>query len=256
MAIIYISLFIIGTFFGSFYCCIANRLSKNESIIKPGSHCENCNHRLTWYELIPIFSFLIQGGKCRKCKIKLSYEYIIAEVFTGLLFMLAFAMYGFTYNTLTMIILFSLIVIIYISDFKYLVILDEVLIPAIILLITILFFQYDINFVLHSLLRGVCIFGVLLMVKFLGDKAFKQESLGWGDVKLSFIAGLLLGFKLGLVYLFVAAFIALPYGLVLRLLKKDMLMPFGPFLMTSICIVYIFSSQINYVLSQLFGGLI
>ena len=100
------------------------------------------------------------------------------------------------------------------------------------------------------------IFGVLLMVKFLGDKAFKQESLGWGDVKLSFIAGLLLGFKLGLVYLFVAAFIALPYGLVLRLLKKDMLMPFGPFLMTSICIVYIFSSQINYVLSQLFGGLI
>ena len=256
MAIIYISLFIIGTFLGSFYCCIANRLSKNESIIKPGSHCENCNHRLTWYELIPIFSFLIQGGKCRKCKIKLSYEYIIVEIATGLLFMLSFAIYGVTYNTLTMLILSSLLVLIYISDFKYLVILDEVLIASIILLLAILFFQYDFNFVLHSVVRGISIFGALLIIKFLGDKGFKQESLGWGDVKLSFIAGLLLGFKLGLVYIFIAAFIALPYGLVLRLLKKDMLMPFGPFLITSLYLVFIFNEQINMMLSYLFGGLI
>ena len=90
MAIIYISLFIIGTFFGSFYCCIANRLSKNESIVTPGSHCENCNHRLTWYELIPSFSFIIQGGKCRKCKIKLSPEYLIVEIVTGLFLLNSF----------------------------------------------------------------------------------------------------------------------------------------------------------------------
>ena len=89
MVIILLSLFIIGTFFGSFYCCIANRLSKNESIIRPGSHCENCNHRLTWYELIPVFSYIFLGGKCSKCKIKLSKEYLIAELATGLLFALS-----------------------------------------------------------------------------------------------------------------------------------------------------------------------
>lgn len=254
MAIIYISLFIIGSLFGSFYCCTANRLSKNESIVTPGSHCENCNHRLTWYELIPIFSFIIQGGKCRKCKIKLSYEYLIVEIVTGLLFMLSFAIYQFSYSTLTMIVLSSLLIITYISDFKYMVILDEVLIPGIILLIVILFFQYNVNFVLQSLLRGLAIFGLLLVIKLLGDKVYKQESLGWGDVKLSFIAGLLLGFKLGLVYLFVGALIALPYGLLLRVLKKDMLMPFGPFLITSLYLVFIFSPYINRLLSVLLGG--
>jgi prepilin signal peptidase PulO-like enzyme (type II secretory pathway) len=254
MAIIYISLFIIGSLFGSFYCCIANRLSKNESIVTPGSHCENCNHRLTWYELIPIFSFIIQGGKCRKCKIKLSYEYLIVEIVTGLLFMLSFAIYQFSYSTLTMIVLSSLLIITYISDFKYMVILDEVLIPGIILLIVILFFQYNANFVLQSLLRGLVIFGLLLVIKLIGDKVYKQESLGWGDVKLSFIAGLLLGFKLGLVYLFVGALIALPYGLILRLIQNDILMPFGPFLITSLYLVFIFSPYINRLLSILLGG--
>lgn len=254
MAIIYISLFIIGSLFGSFYCCLANRLSKNESIVTPGSHCENCNHRLTWYELIPIFSFIIQGGKCRKCKIKLSYEYLIVEIVTGLLFMLSFAIYQFSYSTLIMIVLSSLLIITYISDFKYMVILDEVLIPGIILLIVILFFQYNVNFVLQSLLRGLVIFGLLLVIKLIGDKVYKQESLGWGDVKLSFIAGLLLGFKLGLVYLFVGALIALPYGLVLRLIKKDIIMPFGPFLITSLYLVFIFSPYINRLLSILLGG--
>ena len=63
MDIIGIELFIIGLFFGSFFDCIANRLSKGESIIKPGSHCENCKHKLSWYELIPVFSFIFQKGR-------------------------------------------------------------------------------------------------------------------------------------------------------------------------------------------------
>jgi prepilin signal peptidase PulO-like enzyme (type II secretory pathway) len=61
MDIIGIELFIIGIFLGSFFDCIANRLSKGESIIKPGSHCENCKHKLSWYELIPVFSYIFQG---------------------------------------------------------------------------------------------------------------------------------------------------------------------------------------------------
>ena len=152
-----------------------------------------------------------------------------------------------------MIILSSLLVTIFISDFKYMIILDEILIPAAIMLVVILFFQYDIYFVLWSLLKGLIIFVILLVVKLLGDKAYKQESLGWGDVKLSFIAGLLLGFKLGLVYLFVGAFIALPYGIILRLLKKEGIMPFGPFLITSLSIIFIFSSTFNYILNLLLG---
>ena len=253
MVIMLLLLFIVGTFFGSFYTCIANRLSKNESIIKPGSHCENCNHRLTWYELIPVFSFIIQGGKCRKCKIKLSYEYLITEIVTGILFAFSFYIYEFSYQTLIMIILSSLMVTVFISDFKYLIILDEVLIPSIILSIIVLYFIGGFELILSSLIRGVVLFIVLLIIKLLGDKVFKQESLGWGDVKLSFLAGLLLGFKLGLVYLFLGALIALPYGIISKHFKKEALMPFGPFLMISLYVIYTIPSWFNMILQVLIG---
>ena len=75
--LISIYLFIIGTIFGSFYTVVGSRRPVNESIIKPGSHCTTCNHFLKWYELIPIISWVIQGGKCRKCKTKLSLIYPI-----------------------------------------------------------------------------------------------------------------------------------------------------------------------------------
>lgn len=253
MVIILLSLFIIGTFFGSFYCCIANRLSKNESIIRPGSHCENCNHRLTWYELIPVFSYIFLGGKCSKCKIKLSKEYLIAELATGFLFALSFYIFEFSYQTLIMIVLSSLLVTIYISDFKYMLILNEILIPSIILILIIFGIFTSVEFLLNSLVRGLILYLLLLVIKLVGDKAFKTESLGWGDVNLSFVAGLVLGFKLGLVYLFIGALIALPFGLYLRLSKKDLLMPFGPFLVTSMYIIYANSHVFNSIISLLLG---
>ena len=247
-------IFIIGLFFGSFYNCVANRLSRNESIINPGSHCENCNHKLTWYELIPVFSFIIQCGKCRKCKIKLPLEYILSEIFTGLLFALSYYIYGISYDTLICIVLSSLLIMVFISDFKYMVILDEVLVPAFVSIVVILFLQHGITFVLWSLLKGLCLFVFLLVIKLFGDRAFEQESLGWGDVKLSFLAGTLLGVKIGLVYLFIGALIALPYGIITRILKKDVLMPFGPFLVTSLYILFLFHSVVNIILNVLIGG--
>ena len=254
MVTILLVLFIIGTFFGSFYCCISNRLSKNESIIRPGSHCENCNHRLTWYELIPVFSYIFLGGKCSKCKIRLSKEYLITEIITGLLFALCFYFFGISYKTLSLILLSSLLVTTFISDFKYMIILDEVLIPITIGLIIVMFFEFNYIFVIKMILRGLTTFTLFLIIKLLGDKAFKQESLGWGDVKLSFIAGLMLGFRLSLVYMFLAAFIALPYGIILRKYKEEVLMPFGPFLALSLGIVYVLSPMLNNLLNILIGG--
>lgn len=254
MTFLTIVMFLIGSFFGSFYCCIANRLSKNQSIIKPGSHCENCNHRLTWYELIPIFSYIIQGGKCRKCKIKLSKEYIIVEIVTGLLFAGSFYAFQFSYLTISMILLSSLLVITFISDFKYMVILDEVLVPVAIGLMIVMYFEYGYIFLLKMILRGISVFMFFLVIKLIGDRVFKQESLGWGDIKLSYIAGLMLGFKLSLVYMFLGALIALPYGIILRKVKEEMLLPFGPFLALSLWLIYAFSPVFNYLLNILLGG--
>ena len=96
----YIFLFIVGIIFGSFYNVVADRLPNNESIIKPRSHCPNCNHVLKWYELIPLISFIIQRGKCRKCYYKMSIWYFLSELLTGLLFCLSYYLFGFSYITL------------------------------------------------------------------------------------------------------------------------------------------------------------
>ena len=175
---IYIYLFILGTIFGSFYTVIGLRRPVNESIIKPRSHCENCQHFLKWYELIPLFSYIIQKGKCRYCGEKISVIYPLIELLTGSLFSLSYFIYGFTFNTLISLFLVSLLVIIYVSDFKYFIILDGPLIILGILILGTKFLLGGIESVLTSILAGVLLMGVMFAIKFLGDRIFKRESLG------------------------------------------------------------------------------
>ncbi|MFV0558734.1 MAG: prepilin peptidase [Enterococcus sp.] len=78
--------FILGTLFGSFFCLVAQRVPQNRSILFPASHCDFCQHPLTWVEKIPIFSILWQKFRCRNCQHKLSVHYLLAEITCGLLF--------------------------------------------------------------------------------------------------------------------------------------------------------------------------
>lgn len=245
MNIIYIIyMFVIGTIMGSFFNVIGHRLSKNESAIKPRSHCEFCGHILAWYELIPIISFLIQGGKCRKCRAKLSWWYPLIEIITGLFFMSCYLYYGFTYDLLLALIISSVLIITCISDFNYLVILDEVLVVSSLAALVVIFLKEGFNGLIISLLSGLLMFFFMLMVKIVGDKAFKRESLGGGDIKLSLFIGLVLGYKLSFINLVLASFLALPVAFYYLIKLKDREVPFGPFLIISTFIIYIFSTQI------------
>lgn len=245
MNIIYIIyMFVIGTIMGSFFNVIGHRLSKNESAIKPRSHCEFCGHTLAWYELIPIVSFLIQGGKCRKCRSKLSWWYPLIEIITGLFFVGCYLYYGFTYDLLLALIISSVLIITCISDFNYLVILDEVLVVSSLAALVVIFLKDGFNGLIISLLSGLLMFFFMLMVKIVGDKAFKRESLGGGDIKLSLFIGLVLGYKLSFINLVLASFLALPVAFYYLVKLKDREVPFGPFLIISTFIIYIFSTQI------------
>ena len=239
-----IYMFIMGTIMGSFFNVIGHRLSKNESAIKPRSHCEFCGHILAWYELIPIISFLIQGGKCRKCRAKLSWWYPLIEIITGLFFVGCYLYYGFTYDLLLALIISSVLIITCISDFNYLVILDEVLLVSSLAALVFIFLKEGFNGLIISLLSGLLMFFFMLMVKIVGDKAFKRESLGGGDIKLSLFIGLVLGYKLSFINLVLASFLALPVAFYYLVKLKDREVPFGPFLIISTFIIYIFSTQI------------
>ena len=179
--------FIFGSIMGSFYHVIATRLSNGLSIVKPASHCEKCKHVLKWYELIPLISYIIQGGKCRECKTKLPISYLLMEICTGILFAVCYHVFDTPLEIAIAIIFISSLIIIIISDIEYMIILDEVLIFAIatIIILDII----DIGFYETSIkiLCGVGAFVTMLLIKKLGDLMFKQESLGGGDIKLMFL---------------------------------------------------------------------
>lgn len=242
--IIAIYIFIIGTIMGSFFNVVAHRLSNNESIIKPGSHCESCQHLLKWYELIPIISFLIQGGRCRQCHTKLSWWYPLIEIITGLFYLFSYLYFGLSPDFFISLVISSVLVITCITDFNYLIILDEPLVIGSILIIIITLITSGLVDTLIAILSGLLLFFFMLLVKILGDKTFKRESLGGGDIKLSFFIGLSLGYKLAFVNLVLASFLTLPIAFYYLVKYKDREVPFGPFLIISNFIIFVLASPI------------
>ena len=233
-----IFIFIIGLVLGSFYNVIGMRLPLNKSIIKPGSHCLKCNHFLSWYENIPIISYLFLIGKCRKCKNKITLMYPAMELLTGLLFLFCYLIFGINEYFFISIIIASLLVVVFITDALYMVILDEaIIISGLLIFITTLIYS-GIAPAFIMLRDGVVIFALLYLIMLFGNYLFKKESLGGGDIKLSFIAGMVLGPFMGIFYLVLASFLALPYALYLNAKKKNIL-PFGPFLATSLLYCYL-----------------
>ena len=245
--------FIFGSIMGSFYHVIATRLSKGKSIIIPASHCEKCNHQLKWYELIPIISYIIQGGKCRHCKEKLPLSYLLMEICTGILFAVCYHVFGFTLELISSIIFVSSLIIIIISDIEYMIILDEVLIFAVFGIIIIDIVDVGLYETSLRVLAGLGSFATMYLVKKVGDIMFKQESLGGGDIKLMFLIGLVIGYPMAICNIFFATFIAFPIALLLLIFKKDNIIPFGPFLSMSGIILYIwgltFSDIITFLIS-------
>lgn len=246
-------LFLIGAVLGSFYGVVGSRLPKGESIIKPRSHCEKCNHELAWYELIPILSYFLQKGKCRECKEKLSIFYPIIELSTGILFLSAYLTFGFGYEFFISIILSSLLIIIFISDIKYMIILDSPLVISAILIFILKWVYFGIGPSLISLLEGLFSFLTMYGVGCLGNVLFKRESLGGGDIKLSFLFGQTLGYQMGIVAFVLSTFLALPYAFACLFMKNNHEVPFGPFLVSALWIVFHFYDKFAILVEVLIG---
>lgn len=251
MLAIFLSFFMLGAIFGSFYYVVAYRIPKGESIIYPGSHCPNCNHRLGSLELIPIFSFLLQKGKCKKCKCKISWFYPLFEIVCGLLFGIAFLSFGFDFELIIALTFISMILIIMLSDYYYMIIPDGVLIFFASMIFIEMIFINGISFALIRLLNGVIAFLVMFLIKMLGDFLFKKESMGGGDIKLLFVFGLMMGWEMSIVSIFIASIIGLPISLILLKKNNDHVLPFGPYLGIASLIIVLTHLDIDFVIDIL-----
>lgn len=236
--------FIIGAIFGSFYHVVATRLAKGESIIYPGSHCTKCNHKLKWYENIPLVSYLMLRGKCSNCKTSITPSYFIVELVTAMLFAVCYHCFGLSFKLVISLIFISSLIIVIVSDIEYMIILDEVLMLASLVIVILDIVFLGMNKAALQIYGGVGAFVSMYTLKILGDKMFKKESLGGGDIKLMFLVGLVLNFPLSICTIFLATFIAFPVAIFILITNKDNIIPFGPFLSMSAILILI--SKINF----------
>ena len=248
---IIVTLFIIGTIFGSFYNVVGYRIPKGESILYPSSHCTKCNHKLKAFELIPILSFVFLGGKCHSCKTKISFFYPIFEFLTGIAFSISYVVFGFSFECLYSIVFLSMLIIIIISDYQTMIIPDSILLFFSLILAFIKYFMNGLESVGISLLHALAAFIFMLLLKLLGDFLFKKESMGGGDIKLLAVFGFVLGFPLSLVSVFLSAFIALPISLILLKVNKSHEIPFGPFLAIAAIIIFLSKIDISFIINLL-----
>ncbi len=249
-----IMVFIIGLVFGSFYNVVGYRLPNGMSIVFPQSHCPNCNHKLKFYELIPVISYIFLLGKCKKCKKRISFSYPFFEILTGVLFLLSYLVFGINVKFFISITFISILIIISISDIKYYIIPDEVLIVGSIIIIIELIINSLImdvsliNGVVMPILNGLGSFALLYLFKVFGDAVFQRESLGGGDIKLLFVIGLVLGFDMSIVIIFIASFIALPLSVISLIKNDNNILPFGPYLSVASIIVLLTNLNLDMIL--------
>jgi len=232
--------FIVGTVFGSFFGVVGGRLPEKKSIVYPRSNCNYCSHTLKWYELIPIFSYIIQRGKCRNCKRSISIFYPIIELASGLLFALSYFCFGFSKELIIALLIVSFLVIVIVSDVTYLIIPDEVTLFFSIAIILVKLFFFGFNDFFFSLLSGALLFSLMYCIMLLGNKIFKKETLGGADIKLMFFVGLVVSPVLGLFDIFLSSFLALPVSLFSLIKNKDSVIPYGPFILMALFLIYCF----------------
>lgn len=225
---------------GSFYNVVGFRLSNGESIVKPRSHCTKCGHVLSFYELIPIFSYLFLRGKCKKCKNKISIFYPVMELFCGILFAVSYYSFGFSYDLLLSIALSSLFIIVAVSDLNYYIIPDQVNFFFAIAIFIINIVRLGFLEACKYALFGLIIFLLMYLIMIIGKFVFKEECLGGGDVKLLFVLGMTCPLVLSLFGIALSSFIALPISLIIYISNKDKKIPFGPFLVGGFLIILLF----------------
>ncbi|MFC2140146.1 prepilin peptidase [Candidatus Auribacterota bacterium] len=266
MNILFISIiiFLFGSIVGSFLNVCIHRLPINESIVSPRSHCPKCKNLITWYDNIPLFSYLYLKGKCRHCENNIPFRYFLVELLNGILYLSIFHLF-FPYNILLVLSYFiftSLLIVATFVDFKYFIIPDSISIGGTVagLLLSLICPQLMQQTAiwpsfLRSFFSGLICSGLLLFIAISATFFLKKEAMGMGDVKLLAMIGTFIGWKLGLFSILLASFIGSFVGIALILgkgFKWQSQIPFGPYLSLGALISLFFGEKmINFYLDLL-----
>lgn len=243
-----------GLLIGSFLNVIIYRLPRNESLIRPGSHCTSCGYSIRWYQNIPILSYLLLRGKCSGCGIRISLRYPVVEALTALLFLAVYHKFGLGVHLLIRDFPFvCLLVVICFIDLDHRIIPDRLSLSGLVLgLITALFLP-GFHFI-DSVVGAVFGFLVFYVPAFLYLKLRGRMGLGGGDIKFLAMLGAFIGVFGVLTTVLISSVLGSVIGIVLGVIQKNsketqsdsasvlkLSIPFGPFLVIGALYTYLLS---------------
>lgn len=252
MVSLYVFIFIVGICVGSFLNVLVFRLDRKSGIWTGRSECPHCSKKISPLDLIPVLSYLILAGRCRNCHSKISPIYPIVEILTGLVF-LTFSFQGnfiFDWNYFYYLALLSSLVSLVFFDYLYLILPDKVIFPFIGLAIIrniLLAKNSPENWIMSGLLLGA----IFAIIHF----ASRGRGMGFGDVKLALLIGLVLGYPLGVFVIILSIWIAALWGVLLITVNKAGLktaLPFGSFMASVAILTVLFQNEIQKIISKFF----
>ena len=244
----------LGAVMGSFLNCAAWRIVHKESFLKGRSHCPSCGHTLSAGELIPVFSYLAQKGRCRKCGVKLSARYPATELLFAGLTVLCLLRFDLSVTGLRNYVFLCCLFLLTLTDIEDMTIPDGCHIAAVIAWIAAAPFLFTgwgeaLQYILAAAVYG----GGLLVISLIMDKVLGRDSLGGGDIKLFAVAGLYLGF-IGTLFALIIACVA---GLVFRAVRsrkdEEKEFPFGPWIAAGVAAMLFFGTPLVSWYSGLLG---
>ena len=243
----YIIIFIFGITIGSFLNVCIYRIPLGESIVMAPSHCMTCGRKLKWNDMVPVFSWLVLGGKCRNCKSKISVQYPIIEGVNGILYVMICAVNGLEWSSVIYCFMASALLVLSIIDWRTYEIPFGINVFLFVLgvAMTIL----DRGNLAEHLIGMICVSGLLGILYLLtGGRA-----IGGGDIKLMFACGLLLGWKLILLAFFLGCIIGSVVHIIRMSVKKaGRMLAMGPYLSAGILLAALWGNAwINWYLSLL-----
>lgn len=226
---IIILIILLGLIIGSFLNVCIYRIAREESIAFPPSHCTRCGYNLKPKDLIPVFSYIFLGGRCRSCKKKISIRYPVVEILNACLYLLIYIKYGFTLDCFKFCLFSSLLIVIGFIDFETKYVYSSTVIFGVTTGVLFLILEYlqsktiPWNYIIGGFVGFVVIYFIVILTHGMGE----------GDIDISLICGLFLGIKGIIVSLFIAIIlggIVSAIILILKLKDKKSEIAFGPYL--------------------------
>ncbi|WP_017726720.1 prepilin peptidase [Halalkalibacterium ligniniphilum] len=231
-------LFVLGLLLGSFYNVVGLRVPLGASIVKPRSHCPACQRTLTPLELIPVISYFMVKGRCQGCRTKISFMYPMVELSVGILFASVYLWQGLNGELIVALSFISLFAIIFVSDIRYMVIPDKVLLFFAPLLLVLRLTVAPLTPWWEPFVGAMLGFGLLLVIA-----VVSKGGMGGGDVKLFGVLGLVLGWEGILLTFLLSSFYGAAVGgvaLATGRIKRGQPIPFAPFIMLGALTAYVF----------------